>query len=164
MTNPPTRTRQLLLAIITGGVAAALLDITAAFVQAAIRGGDPIAVLHSIASGVLGREAYRGGASTAALGGAIHLGIATSMSAVFAIAASRVSSLTRRPWLWGPLYGIAAWAVMYLIVLPVRWPDKFPRFDAAETTLQLLFHTCLVGLPIAFAAARFLGAPVRPRR
>jgi hypothetical protein len=70
------------------------------------------------------------------------------------VAASRaVPALARRPLLFGPLYGIAAFFVMNLVVIPlsaigtviIRWP---------AATNGLLIHALLVGPPAALAAAK----------
>src|SRR4029450_9057553 len=54
--------------IVLGGLAAGILDISDAFIVTTINGGTPTRVQQAIASGVLGREAYQGGAPVAALG------------------------------------------------------------------------------------------------
>lgn len=145
-------------AALIGGLLAAVLDITGAIVLSAFRGVDAIQVLQSVASGFLGREAYRGGAATALLGAATHLGIATTMATAYMLVASRQPRLTRRPWLWGPIFGLLMWMIMYLVVLPLRWPDHFPRFKLEATAGQLFCHLFLVGLPISFVASRLLSS------
>ena len=47
------------------GLLAGVLDIVAAFVVYRFRGATPIRILHSIASGLLGPEAFEGGLATA---------------------------------------------------------------------------------------------------
>lgn len=146
------------LAILAAGLTAAALDLAGALASELVRGGEPARVLPSIASGLMGRDAYAG-ATGALVGAALHLLIATTMAAAYGVVAMRWSLLVRRPWRIGPIYGIAMWAVMYLIVMPARWPRHFPRFDPADTTVQLAFHVALVGLPIALIVARGLRGP-----
>jgi hypothetical protein len=50
----------------------------------------PIRICQSIARGVLGREAFAGGAGTAALGVVLHFIIALAMALAYAMVASRV--------------------------------------------------------------------------
>jgi hypothetical protein len=83
-------------AVATGGVLAGILDLLYAFVVYGLSYGmTPMAVLHSVASGWIGRDAAdAGGWNTAALGLVTHFSIATIMAAVFVVAASRTKALT----------------------------------------------------------------------
>jgi len=102
---------------------------------------------------------YSGGIVTALIGLAIHTGIALTVATTYMLVSSRASFLTRRPWVTGPLYGLIVWAVMYIGVLPLRWPKAFPNFDLRPLGEQLFCHLFLVGLPVALVASRML----RPR-
>lgn len=150
-----------LAAIVGGGLTAALLDIVYAFTAFGLRGVGPIRILHSIASGVLGKAAYQGGGGAAALGALLHVGIALVMAGVY-VAASRVlPPLNRRPWLWGPLYGIGCYLVMNYVVLPLRFgPRPVPHLDVLLGGVAI--HMFGVGLPIALFAARAAVAPRLP--
>ena len=67
-------------AIVLGGVAAGVLDISAAFINAGLQQGrSPMFVLQSVASGLLGSESYKGGLGSAALGTAVHFSIASGL-------------------------------------------------------------------------------------
>ena len=57
-------------AIAWGGLLAGVMDISAAFVTWGVRGVSTVPVLQSIASGLLGANAYQGGLATASLGAA----------------------------------------------------------------------------------------------
>jgi hypothetical protein len=150
---------RILRASLIGAACVAVLDIAGAMVLAFARSGaEPLTVLQSVASGALGKSAYSGGITTALIGLAIHTGIALVAATVFMLVASRVPALTRRPWLWGPVHGLGVWAVMYLIVLPQRWPQAFPNFEPGQLAGQLFCHLFLVGLPIGIVASRVLGS------
>jgi hypothetical protein len=145
-------------AILLGGVTVGVLDALDAFIFFGIRSGvSPIRILQSIASGVLGRAAFQGGLRTALLGGALHFFIAFCIAATYYGASLVIPALARRPWLFGPLYGIAVYFVMNLIVLPLShavvgpWPPATPVLANG-----LLIHMFGVGLPSALftAAAR----------
>ena len=69
--------RAVVAAIVVGGIAAGALDIVYAFTVYGVRGVAPLTILQSIASGVLGREAFRGGAET----GALETGLGLSANA-----------------------------------------------------------------------------------
>jgi hypothetical protein len=141
----------LAIATIGGGT----LDIVYAFIASALHGRMPMAVLQSVASGWQGRAAYTGGVASAALGLATHYGIMLVMAAVFGLAARRWARLLQRPMLAGLVYGLALYAVMYGIVLPLRFPDIFPRLNGWVTLTDILVHMA-VGVIIAwvFAAGR----------
>lgn len=149
---PLARTK-LYRAILAGGLAAGILDITAACISSGLRGVSPLRVLQSVASGLLGRESYQGGAGTAILGTLLHFSIALTWAALFVLLSRRFKVLIEKPWLSGPLYGIAVYLVMYRIVLPL---SAFPHAASGAWVKNVLIHVFCVGLPIALAARRFL--------
>ena len=55
-------------AVLGGALAVGVLDLLDALIFFGARGVAPELILHSIASGLLGMAAFRGGAATAALG------------------------------------------------------------------------------------------------
>lgn len=142
-----------LAAIVAGGLTAALLDILYAFIAFGPRGVSPVRVLQSVASGLLGKASYQGGLATAALGAVLHAAIALVMAAVYVAASRSLPSLNRRPWLWGPLYGLGCYMVMNHVVLAIRFgPRPAPTLDVLLGGLAI--HMFGVGLPIALFAAR----------
>lgn len=88
-------------AVLQGGLLAGVLDIVAAFVVYGFRGATPIRILQSIASGLLGAEAFEGGLATAALGGLLHFIIACGWSVVYYVASRKLVALSPRPILSG---------------------------------------------------------------
>lgn len=138
-------------ALLLGTLAVGLLDITDAFVFFGLRGVPPVRILQSIASGLLGRDAFTGGAATATLGGVLHFFIAFCVVGVYLLASRRFEALARRPLLYGPLYGLAVHAVMYLIVIPLSAAAGGPR-PAAVVANGLLIHMLGIGTPAALAA------------
>jgi uncharacterized membrane protein YagU involved in acid resistance len=140
-------------AILLGGLAAGILDITYAIVVSRLlRGTDAVTVLQSVASGLLGESAYDGGAATAALGLFLHFVIAFTAAAVYVLASRRLPALAQRPWLWGALYGMAVYLFMNFVVLPLSaFPHKL-SFPPLVLARGLAGHVVCVGLPIAFAA------------
>ncbi len=145
-------------AILIGGAIAGACDITYAITFWAFRGVSATRVLQSVASGLLGAPAIKGGLATAALGLVLHFFIAFSAATIFYLAARAIPILTRRAFLFGILYGLAIYAVMNLVVLPL---SAFPRkvtFPLLATTTGLAVHMFLIGLPIALAVRRSLTA------
>ena len=146
------------MAVLGGGLTAAALDITYAFIFFGLRGVSAIRILQSIASGLLGKAAYRAGVAAAALGAVLHVAIALVMAAVYVAASRALPLLNRRPWLWGPLYGIGCYLVMNYGVLLLRFgPQPAPPIEVL--TGGVAIHMFGVGLPIALFAARAALAP-----
>lgn len=145
------------IAIVLGGIVAGALDITYAITASYFgRGTSPETLLQVVASGLLGREAYSGGVQTAALGLGLHFLMTTMMAAGFVILTQIVPAVLRVPVLSGLIYGLALFAVMNFLVVPLSaaYPGKFPQ--GWYLAGALFAHTVLVGLPIAFIARRFL--------
>jgi hypothetical protein len=137
----------------TGGLLIALLDLLAAILFGVFTGVTPMRVAQSIASGLLGRAAYSGGWRTAALGVALHVGIAFCVAGVYVIGSRWLPRLRARPALSGAIYGLAVFVVMYRVVLPLAglqaWPTRWPEFARAIGA-----HLLAVGWPIAWWTAR----------
>src|SRR5437879_5453727 len=148
-----------LLAVVWGGLASGVLDITAALIVYGYLGAKPLRLLQGIASGLLGPRAYSGGIATALLGLLCHFVIAFSAAAVY-VAASRVTPfLVRRAVLCGVLYGIAVYFFMNRVVVPLSAAAKFP-FSFKMIVIGVIIHILCVGLPISLAARRYAGLAV----
>lgn len=138
--------------ILVTTLVAGTLDILSACVYTLIAGRAPITMLKGLASAILGNEAVKGGIGVALVGLLLHFAIMAVMVAFFVIAASRLSVLKTHWLLAGIAYGIGLWAVMNLIVLPLRFGwHPFTPLGLAE---QFFSHIILVGIPIAWFARR----------
>jgi len=131
---------------------AGTLDILSAFLWTLVAGGNPANVLPSVASGPFG-DAVKDSALAAPLGLAVHFAIMLVMVAAYVWVTSRVPALAHRWLIAGVAYGLLLWLVMYWIVLPLRFGIPHPS-EPAAITRQLISHLVLVGLPIAWIAAR----------
>ncbi len=147
LTAPGFGSGALMTRIVLAGLAGGAVD----FIYASTRGammGRPVGwVWQSVASGWLGVSAFSAGPSSVALGLATHFGIATTMAAAFVLLVTSVPRLAREPYV-APLYGLALYVVMYLIVLPLRWPQLFPRWDGWGSVADVLAH---IGVAVAIA-------------
>lgn len=153
-TTLPPQTSNAPLAILVGGVACGVLDITAALVVYGYMGAKPLRLLQGIAGGVLGPRTYSGGIATALLGLLCHFVIALSAAAVY-VAASRVTPfLVRHAVISGVLYGVAVYFFMNRVVVPLSAAAKFP-FSFKMMVIGVVIHIFCVGLPIALATRRF---------
>jgi len=154
-TTLPVKQSNDYLAIVWGGLAAGILDITAACVNAGIRAGlSPLRVFQSVASGLLGADSYKGGVRSAALGLLIHFFIAVIACTVYFIASRKLDILRNRPIICGLLYGVIVYLFMYGIVLRLTFHRNFLTPASAVIT-AVLIHMFCVGLPISLAIYRF---------
>src|SRR5262249_2427378 len=101
----PRRSSSTALAALVIGTIAAVTEMVPVFPIQAALGVSPRLVLQSIASGVLGRAAYSGGAATVLLGIAFHLLISISFALAYVLVSDRWTALRRRPVLAGVAYG-----------------------------------------------------------
>jgi hypothetical protein len=145
-------------AILVGGFIAGVLDITYAIVFSGFRGVPALRVLQSVAGGLLGAAAFDGGLPTAVLGLFLHFFIAFSAAAIFYAASRRLPFLTRQAVLSGVLYGVVIYGVMNLIVLPLSAYPRKVTFTPLSLAINLFVHMFFIGLPIALAARKALGA------
>jgi hypothetical protein len=142
-------------AIACGGLTVGVLDGLDAILFFGLRSGfHPVRIFKGIAGGLLGREAaLAGGWPTALLGLVLHFAIATTIVAVFYLLSRRFSFLTRRPFVWGPVYGLAVYLTMNLVVLPLSALHGNGLPQAVPVLLNgLLIHIVGVGTPSALFA------------
>lgn len=147
--------------VILGGLAAGLLDITDAFLFFGMRGVRVIAIAQSIASGLLGDEAFVGGATTFVMGLALHFLIAVVMALAFYGIARFVPLVAKRGLAAGAAYGLVLYFVMTYGVLPLsqfkmgQHPDFPPAFTIGLYN-ALFAHIVLVGMTIGLFTKRAL--------
>ncbi|QDZ07834.1 hypothetical protein FPZ24_10340 [Sphingomonas panacisoli] len=138
--------------VVTATLVAGTLDILSAVVYTLIAGKQPINMLKGLASAVLGDDAVKGGSEIALAGLGIHFAIMAVMVAFFVIVADRLPVLKTRWVMAGIGYGIGLWAIMSLVVLPMRY--GFHPFKPLGLAEQFFSHIVLVGLPIAWFARK----------
>lgn len=142
-------------AILYGTLVVGILDGLDAIVFFYLRSGaTPPRIFQGIAAGLLGRTAaVQGGASTALLGVALHFFVAFGVVTTFVVASRWLRVLTTRPVVSGILYGLAVYAVMNYLVIPMSAIG--PRTVATPLPVLangLLIHVFGVGLPAALFA------------
>lgn len=146
--------------ILIAGLIAGVLDITYAFTFYYFRNGvTPVQVLHSVASGALGKEAATaGGAKTAALGLFFHFLIALIWATVYYLASRGIPFMTTHAMISGLLYGVCIYLVMYGLVMRfsaihnLRYPWSYPW---TPLICNVLIHMLGIGLPIALVTRKF---------
>lgn len=144
-------------AILWGGLIAGACDITYAFVFYYLRSGiTPVQILQSVASGLLGSNASKGGLTAAALGAFLHFFIAVTAAAVYYAASRKLGVLVSHPFVCGILFGAAVYAFMNFVVVPLSAaPFKGSTPSTATWVTGLLIHMFGIGLPIALATRRY---------
>ena len=146
--------RHVALTILLGTAVAGTLDMTEACVYWGVtKGVAPERIFHSVASGILGKAAFTGGAPAAALGLVAHFSIMAVMVACYVLAGLRLPILTRRPIVMGLAYGLATYAVMNYLVLPLSHAKHGGPFVLSTFVNNLGAHLFMVGVPIALIAA-----------
>lgn len=146
--------RSALWAIVVGGSIAGALDILYAITYWSFNGLTAERVLQSVASGLLGRQAYTGGLAFAALGLALHFAMSYAYATAFLLASRRLPLLVRRPVVSGIVYGVGIFFFMRHVVLPL---SAFPHpivFRPLGSSLDLMSHMFFFGVPIALACAK----------
>ena len=145
-----------ILLVLAGGLVAGTLDIVYACTFWALKASvPPTRILQSVAAGLLGKASFQGGMGTAALGLALHFTIAVLMSVAYYFAARHWPLLHRRPCITGATYGLALYAVMTYVVVPLSAAGPSPS-DPLWITLSIAAHVLLVGIPIALFVRRAL--------
>lgn len=136
-------------AILAAGAAAGVLDILAAIARSTVQGNGGLVVLKAVASGLLGRDAFRGGSEMAALGLLLHFIIATGWAALYYVLSRRFPVLVARPVVAGALYGIAVYWLMRLVVVPLSAAPFGGGGSTSGMLVAIAIHIFCVGLPIA---------------
>ena len=142
--------------IFLAGFTAGTLDVLAAitvysFIMNRV---TPTRLLQGIASGVFGSSAFEGSYGMALAGLAFHYMIAFCFTIFFFLIFPFVPFLKNQKVLGGLLYGIFAWCVMNLAVLPLLHIANIPtKWDGiARGAIILMF---CIGLPISLVVNNY---------
>jgi hypothetical protein len=147
---PHSEKSSALMAIAVGGLIAGVLDLMQARILFGWR------VPFSIAAGLLGRQAFRGGNGTYALGILLHFFIACSAAAVYYLVSRRLVFMREHPLVCGLVFGAIVEEVMTLIVLPLSALHAKGPYTLYDLWLGLGVHMVVVGLPISYSIRRFV--------
>ena len=140
--------------VVLAGAVGATCDIVYAILYYGWRGIPAERILQTVASGLLGKAAFEGGEPVAALGLACHYAIVIVAAALFYAVARRWAWLRDEPISAGLVYGIAIYAVMNFVVLPLSAYPFTMTFPLLRTATGLLVHMVGVGLPISLVTRR----------
>jgi len=142
--------------ILTAGLIAGFLDGADAVVFIGwIHGAGVERVFQLIASGALGVQSFHGGYGTALLGLVFHFIVAIGAAAVFYAISVKVPMVLRRPFVWGPIYGLGVFVFMHYLVVPMSAAPRQPPLALAPLVNLLFSHIFFVGIPIALVTRWF---------
>lgn len=152
-TGPGSRSPLVL--VLTAGILVAILDgILASMIYVVVLQMITVPQLfQAIAHAVLGKAAYEGGMTTAAVGLAMHFAVALTWSTVYWVAWRQWPALRRFRAHYGALavaavYGPLVWFIMDLVVMPFTQNKVNPPSDGMFW-IMAVGHVLSVGLPIA---------------
>ena len=130
------------------------LDILFAMILTVLFGREIGNMLRYVGSGPFPAATEMGFAG-AVLGLLVHFALMAIMAAALMLVARQRPQLLERPVLLGIVFGLITYAIMNLIVVPVRFEVPLPP-SARSIGTQLFAHIVLVGIPMALIAARYL--------
>jgi hypothetical protein len=130
------------------------LDIVFAMILTAWFGREIPNMLRYVASGPF-PAAMGMGTGGAILGLIVHFALMAIMATVLMLLMRRSRQYLDHPILVGVIYGLVTYFVMNWVVVPLRFGTPLPPKTLSIAT-QLFAHVCLVGIPMALIARRYL--------
>jgi hypothetical protein len=107
-----------------------------------------------VASAVLGADSFAGGYPTALLGVFLHFTVAACIVGIYLMASRWVPILKQKTLLCGLAYGVIAFFVMNLVVVPLTRIGRQPLVWSAFNVGGLIVHALLLGPAAAYFAGR----------
>ena len=141
-------------ALLYGAAVIGGIDFAYATLFLVLKGRPWFRAWQGVASAVLGDDSFTGGYPTALLGIFLHFTVAACIAGVYLIASRSVSILRQKTLLCGLAYGVIAFFVMNLVVVPLTRIGPQPLVWSAFNVGGLLVHTFLLGPAAAYFAGR----------
>ena len=143
--------------VLLGGLLVALGDMSfAATLWFGWDGPGMVRLFQTIAVGVLGPASFDGGLQSAALGGLLHVFMATMFVLIYVLVARRYTSLLNRPWSYGIPYGVVLYLVMSFVVLPLSRVNAMPSLKHPDWIAWSVLAHMLFGVICVVFARRAL--------
>lgn len=148
-----------LTAILLGGLIGGTIDIGSASL---ISGFNPIVITHAIASGLIGKASFSGGAGTAVLGLVLQWAMCVLIAAIYMGVTQRMPALRQRWQTTGVVAGVIIYFVMTYLVVPLSAAPFRPEFSIQGFVssfklagfLENLLAMIVFGLIIGFFARK----------
>lgn len=116
----------------------------------------PDKILMFIASGLYGKDAFKGGASMVWQGLLFHYLIAGFFSILLFVTYPKLIKLFQNQYALGIFYGFFIWVCMNLLVLPVtNIPKTSARFTVESIATGTAALIICIGIPVAMIAGRY---------
>jgi uncharacterized membrane protein YagU involved in acid resistance len=151
------RSRHPTLLVILSGLVLGTVDLLFAYGFWRSAGASLVGILHSIASGVYGKESATFGMTSALVGLVCHYGIAIAMVAVCVFIWKRFKALPRHWIAAGLAYGLGLYLVMNFIVVPLSAAAP-PRFTNIPWVASSIAMHMLFGVLCSWTARRIQSA------
>ncbi|MCG2617819.1 DUF1440 domain-containing protein [Terrimonas sp. NA20] len=144
-------------AIFKAGLLAGTMDILAAFIKYSLEGKkDVTVILRYIATGVLGKEAMKGGPGIALFGLALHYFIAFVFTILLFLLYEKMRLTRYHPLLIGFMYGIFTWLAMNLVILPLSHvPGGRGPINWEQAVIGSLILIACIGFPVSLLARKY---------
>jgi len=111
-------------------------------------------ILQSIASALMGKDAFTGGTPTALIGLAMHYGISLAWTMLYFFIYPHIPLLAKNKWVSGIVYGVVVWGMMTIVIVPLvtgrAWTYNTAPFLKSIAPMILLF-----GPSIAFITGKY---------
>jgi hypothetical protein len=154
LANADGRVLTPLRALLYGALGVGVIDFLYATIFVVLRGRPWYRPWQSVASAVLGPDSFAAGYRSALLGVLLHFTVATCIVGVYLLASRWFPILRRRTLLWGLAYGVIAFFVMNLVVVPMTRIGRQPLVWSTFNVGGLLLHVLLLGPVAAYFAGR----------
>ena len=141
-------------ALLYGAGVVGAIDFLYATVFVVLKGRPWNRPWQAVASAVLGADSFTGGYPTVLLGIVLHFTVAACIVGVYLIASRWLPMLRRKTLVWGVAYGVAAFFVMNLVVIPLTRIGPQPLVWSAFSIGGLIVHAFLLGPAAAYFAGR----------
>jgi hypothetical protein len=141
-------------ALLYGAGAVGGIDFIYATVFVVLRGRPWYRPWQGVASAVLGADSFTSGYASALLGVFLHFAVATCIAGVYLTASRWLPVLRQKTLLCGLAYGVIAFFVMNLVVVPLTRIGRQPLAWSAFNIGGLLIHVLLLGPTAAYFAGR----------
>lgn len=140
--------------ITTAAIISGILDAAAGVVIYWIyKGLNPLQVLQYIASGIFGPSVINGSFVYVLIGLVLHFLIAFAFTYAYYLAFPYIRSFAKNTYVNGLIYGAFIWVFMNYLVLPFANIPHSPK--DVVSVLELIWHSVLVGLPIAIIVEKY---------
>lgn len=144
--------------LLAAGCIAAALDMLVAIAYWSPHGISAVHVMQSIATWVLGPQAYDGGAATAVFGLLLYVLVLWGVAALYRVLARRQPVLVRHPLPAGALYGAVAYFAIFHGLVPMLTGHHPDLSDTPWLLTCIGAYASVVGIPCALAARASLHA------